>query len=163
MTQKQLKKIISYDPKTGIISRNNSKKPNPKQVNHNNNGLRIMINRTSYRHGRLIWFYMVGHWPKGEVDHIDGNSSNNKLNNLRDVTSGQNKFNMNRIGYTIRKNRRKKYFVRVRVEGREISIGYFLTTKEARKQYVKAKIKHHGIEFCSRIPKKEKREYERTC
>jgi hypothetical protein len=39
---------------------------------------------------RLIWFWHYGQWPKEEIDHIDGDPHNNKIENLRDVTKQQN-------------------------------------------------------------------------
>lgn len=38
---------------------------------------------------RLAFFYMIGEWPE-QVDHIDGNRSNNVFKNLRSVTKAQN-------------------------------------------------------------------------
>lgn len=43
---------------------------------------------------RVAWFLTGGIIPKSlEIDHIDGNPQNNKLSNLRLVTSQQNSFN----------------------------------------------------------------------
>lgn len=42
---------------------------------------------------RIIWFMVYGYFPLGEVDHIDGNGLNNKIENIRDVSSAVNKKN----------------------------------------------------------------------
>lgn len=34
---------------------------------------------------RIVWLWWYGEWPKFEIDHIDGNPSNNEIKNLRDV------------------------------------------------------------------------------
>lgn len=39
---------------------------------------------------RVIWLYAYGRMPRYEVDHIDGDRSNNRLVNLRDVTRRRN-------------------------------------------------------------------------
>jgi hypothetical protein len=41
---------------------------------------------------RLIWMMVYGFTPKN-IDHIDGNRTNNKILNLRDVTHQQNMMN----------------------------------------------------------------------
>lgn len=54
---------------------------------------RYFISKTSrgkvFNH-RIIWLLSYGEWPKGVIDHIDGNGFNNKLENLRDVTQSEN-------------------------------------------------------------------------
>lgn len=34
---------------------------------------------------RVIWLLHFGYWPKGEIDHIDGDRGNNRISNLRTV------------------------------------------------------------------------------
>jgi len=45
---------------------------------------------------RVCFALFHGHWPKGGVDHIDGDPSNNTIGNLRDVTSSENSRNTKR-------------------------------------------------------------------
>lgn len=56
------------------------------------------LNYKFYLVHRLIWIYHHGDIDKLEIDHIDRNRSNNKLENLRTCTSGQNKQNMTAYG-----------------------------------------------------------------
>ena len=42
---------------------------------------------------QAVWIVCHGDFPKGEIDHIDRNRMNNKIENLRDVTSSQNERN----------------------------------------------------------------------
>lgn len=42
---------------------------------------------------RVIWAIHNGAWPKSEIDHINGIRNDNRLTNLRDVTSSANKRN----------------------------------------------------------------------
>jgi len=39
---------------------------------------------------RVIWAIIYGDWPDGQIDHIDGNKSNNKPENLRQVDNKTN-------------------------------------------------------------------------
>lgn len=43
---------------------------------------------------RVIWCMVTGGWPENDIDHIDGDRTNNKWSNLRSVTKYENKRNM---------------------------------------------------------------------
>lgn len=51
---------------------------------------RISIKAKSYQAHRLVWLYHHGHMPKGDIDHINGDKSDNRIENLRDVTHSAN-------------------------------------------------------------------------
>lgn len=38
--------------------------------------------RTGYH--RMVWFWFYGKWPHGQIDHVDENPRNNRIENLRD-------------------------------------------------------------------------------
>ena len=42
---------------------------------------------------QVVWILCHGQFPKGEIDHIDGDRMNNRIENLRDVSSWQNMWN----------------------------------------------------------------------
>jgi len=54
------------------------------------------IGGKKYRAHRIVWMIVTGAWPEGEIDHIDGDKSNNRFNNLRSVTHSENMKNMKR-------------------------------------------------------------------
>lgn len=56
----------------------------------------ISIHGTIERHlaSRIVWVWHHGVWPAGLVDHEDGNTLNDRIQNLRDVTSAVNSKNM---------------------------------------------------------------------
>lgn len=92
---------------------------------------KIKLNQKEYKTHRLIYVYHYDLLVK-EIDHIDGNRSNNNITNLRPVTRSQNQFN-SRLrkdsssgikGVGFNKNS-KKWRVRLIVNGEKRSFGEY--------------------------------------
>lgn len=82
--------------------------------------------KTNYVH-RIIWLWHHGYMPS-EIDHIDRDKSNNRIENLREVSSFEN--HQNRTpgkGYSYIPSRNKW---RVSIRGN--FYGYYKTEKEAK-------------------------------
>ena len=94
---------------------------------------------------RLAWFLHYGTLPINQVDHIDGDRSNNKIDNLRDVTSQQNHFNITKaIGYRVVKTT-GCFRAYIALNRKQINLGTYKTKEEARAAYLKAKETYHVI------------------
>lgn len=154
LSQKRLKNLIKYEPNTGKFFHLRMKGAKRKEAGCIKGGkyLVIMIDRVLYRASRLAFLYMVGRWPKNEVDHRDGNSLNDRWENLREATRSQNARNTKRPitnklglkGVTRRKDRKKCYQAHITINGRFIGLGYFYTKEEAFKRYKLEAIKVGG-------------------
>ena len=100
---------------------------------------RIGINKKDYFEHRLLFCFFHRSNKSGfEIDHIDQNSLNNKIENLREVTRSDNAKNLkqaknNTSGYTgVRwDNQRQKWESRIYVDGRRIHLGRFTKKREA--------------------------------
>jgi hypothetical protein len=96
ITVEELRRTVDYDPATGVlrwilknrrgVCAGRPAKPSTNPIQ----GTRIRINRVLYYAHRLAWLYVHGVWPTGVVDHINGDRNDNRIENLRDCTQGQN-------------------------------------------------------------------------
>lgn len=99
----RLKFFVHYDPKTGVMRRikliNCGKVKSCNRIYNNISGdgyLNAWIENSSYLVHRLTFLYMTGVFPKDEVDHINGNRTDNRWKNLRQVTRQENTKNTKR-------------------------------------------------------------------
>lgn len=93
LTQEQLKEALSYNSETGVFYRCVAHKD--KKVGSVNGGGYVLIRVMGklYSAHRLAWMYIHGEFPSGQIDHIDGDKTNNRISNLRDFTATENAIN----------------------------------------------------------------------
>lgn len=156
----ELTALLTYDPDTGVFHWREPKYPRrPDGVVgfRNDEGyLKTKIRGRTYALHRLAWFYVHGEWPTDQVDHINGKRDDNRMENLRQASQGENRANSktnhnNALGVRgVRKKQRGTgYEARIRKDGKLISIGYFATIQEAKAAYQAAQRILHG-EFASK-------------
>ena len=161
ITFEEASSIFSYDPETGDIYRK-LKTSNAIAVGLVSNGENgagysrvFLFGKRVYIH-RLVWLLHHGHWPEKQIDHIDGNRSNNRITNLRDVDHKINAQNMSRpqsnntagfLGVSYDKSR-EKYVARISIGPRGNAynkyLGRYETAEEAHAAYTIAKSKLHS-------------------
>ncbi len=160
LTQEQLKKLLHYDPETGVFIWKNPygwriKKGSAAGYISPQGYLLIGINRKYYYGHRLAWLYMEGYFPEHQIDHIDGIRYNNKFSNLRHVTNQCNNRNKPIIKTNITgvtgicwcKNQ-KKWHSKITVYYKGINLGYYKKFINAVKARWRAEVEH-GFPNCN--------------
>ncbi len=94
LTQQELKKVLRYDPDSGLFFWLDTAKNRPEitlPAGYISRGyIRIRVGAYVYRAHRLAWLYVYGEWPQNEMDHINHNRADNRIANLRAVTKMEN-------------------------------------------------------------------------
>lgn len=149
------KEYLSYDADTGLIS---AKLPRRKVKAGSALGgldgdgyLGIHFFKKKFQAHRLAWLLHHGSWPKNLIDHIDGDTTNNRMSNLRDVSTQQNMQNSKVARETksglkgVFERSPDKFFAHIRVDGKIKHLGTFPTKTQAFDAYVIAASTMHSI------------------
>lgn len=163
LTRDELKRVLRYEPATGewfwrVTFPNLHIKPGDRagctRKERGNGALRwrIKYQRREYVATRLAWFYMTGEWPENYIDHIDGDTMNDRWPNLRKATNAQNQWNARKRaagvsgykGVLPSGNKEKPWRARIKFNGKRIEVGAFSTAEEAHEAYQEMAIRLHG-------------------
>ncbi len=135
LSQAQLKSEVSYDTSTGLFTRNDT----GLNCGYVSEGyLRTSVLGNVYYVHRLAWLYVYGEFPTKQIDHINQCRSDNRIENLREVTNKENMKNSTKradnksgqVGVSWHKARHK-WRAFITVDGKQISLGYYLQYHEA--------------------------------
>jgi len=167
LSAERLRQLLTYQPETGLFFWNVESRSgfNDSVVNHlpgdeagtprkSDGRIVIRIEGRTYLRYRLAWLWMAGQWPLGEIDHRDGDPTNDKFENLREATRTFNQQNMRRPIKTKRSSKylgvfanktggSKPWRAAIQDRGRQIWLGAFATEEEARDAYLSAKRRLH--------------------
>jgi hypothetical protein len=155
ITAERLRELVHYCPETGVFTHLQSK--GRKKAGMRAGWLRkdgyieTEVDGKAYKAHRLAWLYTYGAWPIHHIDHIDGNRSNNRLINLRDVNRFINSQNqrlpckINQCGFLGVHKHGPKFRAQIRVKGKNKHLGLFDTAELAHEAYLRAKrVFHEG-------------------
>lgn len=153
LTQSIIKDHLSYNSETGIVSRRKTV-TSRKEIDNvgwiNNNGYVVCkFLGKSYVLHKLIWIYMTGKYPSGDIDHINGIRHDNRWSNLREATRSQNINNMgikksNTSGYRGIYKSGKGWGAKCMIKGKITHLGVFSTAQEASIAYETFAREKHG-------------------
>lgn len=98
-TIEELREYLDYDPEIGALTWKKSPSRHIRQgqligSSVNSKGYKQLGFRgTKFVAHRVVFALCHGHWPTPCCDHIDGNKSNNRADNLRECTLSANQHN----------------------------------------------------------------------
>lgn len=151
LEHQELLKLLDYDKETGIFTRKvrttNSVKVGDIAGNKNSAGyLVVSVKGKQYLGHRLAWFYINSEWPE-EIDHIDGDRFNNKIQNLRNCDSTENKRNScisknNKSGFTgvSWSKTNDKWRAVIWDKRKKVHLGYFKDINDAMRARLQAEL-----------------------
>lgn len=158
ITQSKLKERLNYDPSTGIFTWI-SKTSQMSRItigsvagSLNNKGYwKIFVAGKTYSAHHLAWLYIYGKWPENYTDHINRSRADNRISNLREATYAQNQQNKQKSYYNT-SGYKGVFWVpscgnwraRIRLNGKRMSLGSFVTAEEAHAAYCAAANDLHG-------------------
>lgn len=153
MTREELIEHFVYEERGMLRKIKNARKPYPwRAVGKNGRYLCTTFGgRLHYLH-RLVWLYHKGEMPT-QIDHVDGDFRNNKIENLRECTTAQNQYNSprkanNQSGFKgvvfHPKCKSRPWQAKIATGGKVISLGYYDSPETAAKAYARGAAKLAG-------------------
>jgi len=169
VTAEAFRSLIAYNPDTGEFrwlerpndhgwTRKNAGKVAGWISDHGKKGARSkyirlsVFGRNFYAH-RLAWLYAYGEWPaEHEIDHINGDTLDNRIVNLRRATHAQNSHNQG-----LRQNNksgvkgvtwdaaRGRWFASITINGKSKALGRFDEFEDAVAARRAAEEEYHGV------------------
>lgn len=154
LTQNRLIELLDYNASTGIFMWRRSGPGRwgsllAGRVNPRRGYLQISIDYKKYYTHRLAWLYTFGVMPE-EIDHINGDRLDNRIENLRPATRKQNSRNRvrpqnNKSGVKgVYRSSPNTWRAQIKVDGKQIVLGWFRDLGAARAAYLAAAKEHFG-------------------
>lgn len=151
ITQDDLFKVLRYEPETGLFFWKLSRRRNVRKAGdvaglpRKKGYSQIWIDNKPHACHRLAFLYMKGRWPL-VVDHIDGDKTNNRWENLRECSgSTLNNANMRRpsrntsgIKGVSWSSANGKWYASIMRNGRSYNLGYHDRIEDAAAAYQEA-------------------------
>jgi hypothetical protein len=109
------------------------------------------INGKRFKAHRVAWAIHHGEWPKDKIDHVNGDKSDNRIENLREADNPQNGFNRgknsnNTSGYkgVCWHKASNTWVAKIKAHGKWYHLGYFDDPEIAHEAYVSKSKELHG-------------------
>lgn len=148
-----VREVFSYDHESGEVSRLvGGRLRRYDACGSGTRYRRILVLGKMVPEHHIAWVLIKGVWPSQLIDHINGDTHDNRACNLREVSASENCQNQRKpsrnnkssglLGVARRQN--GKWDARITVSGRVLHVGCFKTAEEAHQAYLVAKRKLHA-------------------
>ncbi len=162
ITAEEVRALLDYDADSGILTW----KYRPRLVDKakawnrrysgtaitslNGHGyVQLSIHKRKFEAHRIVWLWIHGKLPDGNIDHINGDKTDNRISNLREASVSQNAWNMRKKkesglrGASIH-TQTGRWQSHLCLNGEHVFLGLFGSEAEAHEAYKRASIKYHG-------------------
>jgi hypothetical protein len=146
-----VRELLHYDPSTGRFTWRAGPKSGTTAGSISGRYVQIMICKKNYLAHRLAWLYVHGHTPPHEIDHVNGNPRDNRINNLRLASKAQNAQNQRRSAKNSSGHKgvswsrhKQRWRTVIKVGERSIHLGYFRDLTAAAEAYRRAAVRYFG-------------------
>lgn len=150
LTAGRLRALVGYDKITGVFVWIAKAAPNTKiggiAGSVRKDGYRVIrVDGVLYTAHRLVWLYVTGAWPKGNIDHRNGLRDDNRIENLREASNELNAQNKgsaqsnSKSGFLGVYKKRNGWTAEIASEGEKFRLGSFDTPGAAHAAYMKFK------------------------
>lgn len=147
ITKELLRDLLDYDPSTGHLIRKTTGEVI--DSNQSKGYYKCCINGKTLASHRVVWMWHHGTWPEKDIDHINGNRKDNRIENLRDVPHVVNMANINKTnktGYEGVKTSGSKFASNIKRNGKKVYLGTFSTAEEAFDAYKEKHLEFYGVD-----------------
>jgi len=117
--------------------------------------LRGTLFNKNHRAHRICWALYYGDWPQGSIDHINGDKTDNRIKNLRDVSHQENMTNLKRSSNNtsgfkgVSHTKEGNWRAYITNKGKRKVLGTFKTKEEAAKVRKAAEVE---LGYVTRLP-----------
>jgi hypothetical protein len=165
MTPAEARELFDYDPESGELTWKiraarcvtvGARAGSLKRDGY----VQVTFRKKCFQAHRVAWAVVHGVWPGNDIDHINGERSDNRLANLRVVTPEENMQNQRRAHRSNKSSgllgvhfyaRTGRWKATIWSRGQNQFLGYFSSAAEAQSAYLSAKERLHPG-FCAKRP-----------